>query len=195
MKDEQAHSWSRSGHWGRNRLTGVHTHGSMLNPSCTLFVPLLDEASKEMSCFFNNWVRYYDQIPNKSLWKSYCKNKARKLAIEAVWSPGCCLLPSLEALEAHVHKAQASLVKGALWNLTLQPCPVRAAADSHVRLSAEMRESLRFSTPLPWKPIRAGFTAGLSSKAKLRNRAGFSIKLHRLTSCGQECEHTDSSSS
>lgn len=148
-------------------------------------------ARKWVVCF-SSWILYYYQISNNSLLKRYCKNKAWKPAIKAVWSPRCCLLPSLEALEANVRNAKTNLVKVALRNLTPQLCSEQQTPPCAFQQTQGL---LRFSTLLPWKPILLGFTAGSWCEAKLRHQAGFYIELHPLTLCGQECEKRDNSNS
>lgn len=115
---------------GTHLCVCLHMANRLIPPTPLLSTFYMKLARKWVVCFLN-WILYYYQIPNNSLLKRYCKNKAWKPAIKAVWSPRCCLLPSPEALEANVRKAKANLVKVALRNLTpqlcseQQTCPVR----------------------------------------------------------------------
>lgn len=157
----------------------------MANPSSTLFFPLSDEASQEVSCFVNlNSVLLSDTKRDlvEKILQEQSLNTGHQSCLKSKMPP-LTVTRSLGSTDA-----QANLVKVALWKLTL---PLRAQSSrlTHVHFS-RLGELLRFSTPLPWKPILLGFTAGSRWEAKLRNQAGFYIKLSHLTRYGQECEQT-----
>lgn len=185
--------------WKTNKYTAgsdLSTYEGTYLCSCTHLAKWLIPPAPSSSHFqrklarkwaaLSSWSLYYYQTPNETLLKSYCKEQSLNTGHQSCLKskmPPLTVTRSLGSTDA-----QANLVKVALWKLTL---PLRAPSSrlTHVHFS-RLGELLRFSTPLPWKPILLGFTAGSRWEAKLRNQAGSYIKLPHLTRYGQECAQT-----
>lgn len=154
----------------------LHRDKCLIPPTCSSARFQRRRARKSVVVF--SWIHTIAQTPSESSLKGYCEDKAWKHAIKAVSNPRYCLWLVPGALEAKTHEVKAKVVKGALWNLSLLLCPP-GAAESHMYISAEIQELLRFPRHLHENQHLQVSLLARAVKLNLEQGSLSSYKLHR----------------